>query len=181
MLHHSCQRNRQNGDYRSHYQPTVRILEDSKRGVFPGKRKSNPRGFLHGCEIHLPEARGHNVRPEHSEQNRDNLYHPPPPDIAYHYYGYGQNRYPPILTAILDCRSGKGQTDSYDDRACNYRREETHHFLGTESRKKTGQHEIHEPCAENSDTRIGKRLRKCHSLGHTHLSDSRIAAEKSKG
>ena len=89
MLHHSCQGNRQNGDYRSHYQTPVRILENSKRGVSPGKRKSNPCGFFHGCEIHLPEARGHNVRPEHSEQNRDNLYHPPPPDIAYHYYGYG--------------------------------------------------------------------------------------------
>ena len=117
-------------------------------------RKTNPSGFLDSREVHKPAASRYEIGTEHSEKNRDDANHTPSPNVADNDDDDCKKCYPPVALTVADCRAGEDEADADDYRACHHRREESHHFLCSESGDEPGEDEIQKTCTGDADAGI---------------------------
>ena len=160
-----------NGHNGSDQHSGVKILaENGEGGVFPDDGQTQPAaqngvgaGFccFHGGSqtgsrggVH---DHGEDIGGEHAQQNGNDLDHALAPDIADDNRHNGDQCHEPVVLAVIDRGTGKGQADADNDGAGHNGREVTHDLLGTEHLEQQGKNQVHKTGNRDAKVGVGQR------------------------
>ena len=132
--------------------------KERKHGVVPHDGQANPGGGCDAREVDLAQRGRNGIAHHNAQQNRHDLDHAAPPNIADDDHGHSDNGNKPIGLAVGDSRACQDQADGNDDGAGHHRREEAHDVLGAKCTEQRCQHRIEQAGAGNAQTSVGQKL-----------------------
>ena len=159
MLDHSCKGQRHDGDDGRRGKTAIELRsKERKHGVVPHDGQANPGGGCDAREVDLAQRGRNGIAHHNAQQNRHDLDHAAPPNIADDDHGHSDNGNKPIGLAVGDSRACQDQADGNDDGTGHHRREEAHDALGAKGAEQRCQHRIEQAGAGNAQTSVGQKL-----------------------
>ena len=180
VLHHSRERDRDDGDDGREDQRAVREVHAAEDGAGPVDRRADPGSFFDGCEIDIVAQDGDDVGDDDAHDDRDDPHHTDAPDVEHDDDDECGERDEPVFLAVRDSGAGQTETDGHDDGTGDDRREVSHDFgrtKGTDDRRKD---QIDETGTGDAEAGVRQELGLRHGL-IGKAGDGGVTAEEREG
>ena len=159
MLDHGREGQRHDGDDGRRGKTAIELrTKERKHGVVPYNGQADPRSGRNARKINFAQCCRNGIAHHDTQQNRHDLDHAAPPDVADHDNGDGNDGNEPVGLAVGNGRARQDQADGNNDGTSHHRRKEAHDALGTKCAEQRRQHRIEQAGAGYAQASVGQKL-----------------------